>query len=308
MAQIFITGGTGMIGRALTHFWRKQGHTVWILSRSQPKQGVLPEEGLLRGDPCQEGDWLTRLRECEVVVSLAGESIVKKSWTPKQKEQIRQSRVQSTALIAKTLAETPSQVKVWLSASGIGYYGNYEANSTEFIEGDKAGSGFLAQVALDWENATQPERLSGIRVVQTRIGIVLDRSEGFLPIVSRPFRYYLGGVIGTGQQWISWIHIQDLVRLFDWIRENPALSGPVNITAPHPVTHWGFCQTLAKQLHRPCSFRFPPFLVKCVMGEKAELATHGVRVIPQKAHETGFDFRFPTLPEALADLLSSETR
>ncbi len=297
MPNIFITGGTGTIGRALREFWQTQGHTVWILSRSQKG------EGIVTGDPCVSGDWLTKMLECDIVVHLAGESIAKKRWSKSQKELIYKSRVESTSLIAKTLAEKPSQVKVWLSASGVGYYGNFAENRTEFVEGDLPSSDFLSKVAYDWEKATVPAKESGIRVVNTRIGIVLDTHEGFLPTVAKPFRYYFGGVIGKGQQWISWIHIQDLVRLFDWCIQNTDISGPVNITAPQPVTHWGFCKTLAKHLKKPCSFYIPAKLIEWVMGEKGELATKGVRAVPQKAHEGGFDFKYPTLREALEELL-----
>jgi uncharacterized protein (TIGR01777 family) len=211
--------------------------------------------------------------------------------------------VRSTELIAEALAKSPTRVdgspKVLVNASAVGYYGAYEDNPTEFVESDLPGSGFLADVCVAWEAATVPAARAGGRVAIVRVGMVLADDGGALPQMAKPFRWFLGGPVGSGRQWVSWIHVDDLAGLFFLALDRPDVSGPINGTAPEPVTNWGFSQALARVLNRPCRLRVPKLVLRIGLGSMAELATHGQRVIPMRAKELGFEFRYPLLEPAL---------
>jgi uncharacterized protein (TIGR01777 family) len=196
---------------------------------------------------------------------------------------------------------------VFLCSSGIGYYGAYRANATEFTEADLPGTGFLANVCVAWEKATQPAATAGVRVVNLRTGMVLATHGGALPPLAKLFRWYVGGVIGGGKQWISWLHLDDMVGLFLFALDQPAAHGPLNAVAPESMTNWGFAHGLAKALRRPCWLPTPAFALRLFLGAMAELATHGQRVRPTKAAQLGYDFRYPLLTEALGQLYHRPT-
>lgn len=292
--RVFVTGGTGLVGRRVVGRLRERGDDVVILSRR-------PAAGVVTGDPAVAGPWLDELRSCDAVIHLAGEPIAAHRWTTKFRQKVFDSRVQSTRLIAGALAD--GSPKAVVSASAVGYYGMFEDNPTEFVETDPPGSGFLADVCVAWEAATEPAAKAGVRVANVRVGMVLADDGGALPTLARPFRWFLGGPVGSGRQWVSWIHVDDLAGLFLLALDRPDAAGPINGTAPEPVTNWGFSHTLAKVLKRPCRLRVPKLALRLGLGSMAELATHGQRVIPARAKELGYDFRYPLLEPALRSVI-----
>jgi uncharacterized protein (TIGR01777 family) len=294
--RVFVTGGTGLVGRRIVGRLRDRGDEAIVLSRS-------PGASTVTGDPAVAGPWLDALATCDGVIHLAGESIAGHRWTTKFRQKVLDSRVQSTRLIAEVLAKSPTRPdgspRVLVNASAVGYYGMFEDNSTEFVESDPPGSGFLADVCVAWEAATEPAAKAGVRVAIVRVGMVLAGDGGALPQLTKPFRWYLGGAVGSGRQWVSWIHVDDLAGLFVLALDRPDAAGSINGTAPEPVTNWGFSKTLAAVLNRPCWLRVPKLALWLGVGTMAELATHGQRVIPVRAKELGYEFRYPLLEPAL---------
>jgi uncharacterized protein (TIGR01777 family) len=294
--RVFVTGGTGLVGRRVVGRLQERGDEVIVLSRS-------PGAGTVTGDPAVAGPWVNEVAACDGVIHLAGEPIAAHRWTTKVRRRVFDSRVLSTKLIAEALAKSPTRAdgspKVLVNASAVGYYGMFEDNSTEFVETDQPGSGFLADVCVAWEAATGSASAAGVRVAIVRVGMVLAGDGGALPPLARPFRWYAGGPVGSGRQWVSWIHVDDLAGLFVLALDRADASGPVNGTAPEPVTNWGFSHTLAGVLNRPCWLRVPKLALRIALGTMAELATHGQRVIPVRAKELGFEFRYPLLEPAL---------
>jgi uncharacterized protein len=305
--RVFVTGGTGLVGRHIVARLRERQDDVVVLSRSTNADRRLPGAKVVVGDPALAGPWLEELVHCDAVIHLAGESIAAR-WTRKHRERVFASRVQGTSLIADAIAKLPHRAdgtpRVLVNASAVGYYGMYEDNPTEFVEHDPPGSGFLADVCVAWEAATQPAADAGARVAIVRVGVVLAKDGGALRQLAKPFRWFMGGVVATGRQWLSWIHIDDLVGLFLLALDRSEASGPINGTAPEPITNWGFSHTLASVLHRPCWPHIPKTALRLLMGEMSQLATHGQRVIPTKSKELGYEFRFPLLEPALRDVLT----
>jgi uncharacterized protein len=306
--RILVTGGTGLVGRRIVARLRDRGNDVIVLSRSAEAQARLPAgTHIVTGDPTIAGPWLDELSTYDGVIHLAGEPIVGARWSAEFKQKVRNSRANSTRLIAETLAKSPTKAggspRVLVNASAIGYYGTYEDNPTEFVETDIPGHGFMPDVCVAWEEATKPAAEAGLRVAIVRVGVVLAGDGGALPQIARPFRWSLGGPIASGRQWVSWIHIDDIAGLFLLALDRQDASGPINGTAPEPVTNWGFSQTVAKVLRRPCWLRVPRFGLRLAMGEIAELATHGQRVIPTRAKALGYEFKYPLLEAALREAL-----
>lgn len=297
--RVLVTGGTGLIGRVVVERLLARGDEVVVLTRSPRTGGRIT---YVQGDPAVAGPWVEELATCDAVLHLAGEPVAQR-WTKAARRRILDSRVQSTMLLAQGLAQQPTRAdgspKVFVSSSGIGYYGAYANNATEFTEADLPGTGFLANVCVAWEAATQAAHTAGVRVVQVRTGMVLARDAGALPTIARPFRWFLGGVIGSGKQWVSWIHLTDMANLLVFALDQP-VAGPLNAVAPEAITHWGFVRALAHVLRRPCWLPTPAFGVRLLLGSMAELATHGQRVIPAHATRAGFTFEYPQLEQALA--------
>jgi uncharacterized protein len=301
--RVFVTGGTGLVGRRIVQILRDRGDEVTVLSRSTDAAAKLPSgTQVLAGDPTTPGPWLDQLAAADGVIHLAGEPIAGGRWTAEFKQKVLDSRVKSTTLIAETLAKAPAG-KVLVNASAVGYYGMYRENATEFVEDDLPGTGFLADVCVAWERATEPAAASGVRVAIVRVGVVVAGEGGVLPQLARPFRFFVGGVVGRGRQWMSWIHLDDIAGLFVHALDRPDAVGPINGTAPEPVTNWGFSHLLAKVLRRPCWMPIPTFGLRLLMGEMSELATDGQRVIPMRAKALGYEFKYPLLEPALREAL-----
>uniref|UniRef100_A0A7C4LNA3 TIGR01777 family protein n=1 Tax=Schlesneria paludicola TaxID=360056 RepID=A0A7C4LNA3_9PLAN len=295
--KVLVTGATGLVGRHVVPLLTTQGHDVLRLTRRTPTEpnDVVwnPERGDLPS---------ARLEGLDAVVHLAGENIASGRWTPTLKERIRSSRVDGTRLLCTTLARLQHKPKTLVCASAIGFYGDRGAEL--LTEDSPLGNGFLPDVCRAWEAACAPALDAGIRVVNLRIGVVLSPQGGALAQMLLPFRCGLGGVVGSGKQYLSWIAIDDVGGAILHCLQHQELSGPVNATAPHPVTNHEFTKTLGGVLNRPTIFPVPAFAAKLLMGEMAEeLLLSSTRVEPRKLLQSGYVFRFPFLDEALRHVL-----
>jgi uncharacterized protein (TIGR01777 family) len=302
--NILITGATGFVGRRLCEMLHQAGHTVRALSRDSvaAKQRVPLLKEVFPWNPLQELPPLQAFEGCDAVINLAGESIAGR-WTAPKKQLIRDSRVLGTKNLVNALAQLSSRPKVLISASAIGYYGD---RGEETLTEDAApGSDFLAQVCRDWENEALKAESLGMRVVRLRIGLVLGRGGGTLQALLPLFRVGLGGPLGSGRQWWSWIHRDDLCRLIVQILANESISGPVNATAPQPVRQKEFAQVLGRVLRRPAFLPTPAFALKIALGEFADGILASQRVLPRRAQEMGYRFQFEELEGALREILQT---
>jgi len=298
--RIAITGSTGLIGTALVEWFSKNGHSITRIVRDSHPSGA---NRCVVWDPNQRRIDAAALEGHDVVIHLAGESIASGRWTAERKARIRDSRIQGTSLISETLAKLSHRPRVLLSASAIGYYGNRDPNET-LDESSKPGSGFLAEVCSQWEQATAPAQAAGIRVVNMRFGIVLSSRGGALAKMLPPFKLGVGGKIGSGNQIMSWIALDEIPTAVSHLIANEALSGPVNFVSPNPVSNAEFTRVLGRVLSRPTIFPVPALAAKIMFGEMAdELLLGGARVIPKKLQESGYKFTYPNLEQALKQVL-----
>lgn len=286
-----------MIGTALTRSLGAQGHSVSRLVRRTPASA---DE--IAWDPAAGTIDAARLEGFDAVVHLAGENIAEGRWTSAKRDRIRDSRVQGTTLLAKTLASLEDEPKVLVSASAIGFYG--DRGEDEQFEDADPGHGFLPDVCAAWENAANPAREAGIRVVHPRIGVVLGRDGGALAKMLFPFKMGVGGPIGSGRNWMSWISLDDQVRVIERAIEDESLSGPVNSCAPEPVRFADFARVLGKVLRRPAFVRTPAIAMRLALGAMVDdLLLASIRVSPRKLSMTGFEFEHPDLETALRAIL-----
>jgi uncharacterized protein (TIGR01777 family) len=302
--NILITGATGFVGRRLCEMLHQAGHTVRALSRDSvaAKQRVPHLKEVFPWNPLQELPPLQAFEGCDAVINLAGESIAGR-WTTAKKQLIRDSRVLGTKNLVNALAQLSSRPKVLISASAIGYYGD---RGEETLTEDAApGSDFLAQVCRDWENEALKAESLGMRVVRLRIGLVLGRGGGTLQALLPLFRVGLGGPLGSGRQWWSWIHRDDLCRLIVQILANENVSGPINATAPQPVRQKEFAQVLGRVLRRPAFLPTPAFALKIALGEFADGILASQRALPRRAQEMSYRFQFEELEGALREILQT---
>ena len=295
--KILVSGASGIVGTALVAFLTTGGHSVTRLVRSQPRPGAQE----ILWDPKHGVDDATSLEGFDAVVHLAGESIVGR-WTAEKRARIRDSRVTGTKILSDSFARLSSPPKVFVSASAIGYYGDRGAEVLK--EDSGTGQGFLAEVCHAWEEATLPAIQQGIRVVTTRLGIVLSPTGGALAKMLLPFRLGLGGMIGTGTQYMSWVTLDDVLGAIHHALSTDAVRGPLNVTAPQPVTNSEFATTLGRVLGRPTVLPLPATVARLVLGEMAdELLLSSARVIPQQLLDTHYPFRHPELKDALRHVL-----
>jgi hypothetical protein len=296
--KLLVTGASGLIGSALVPFLTTDGHRVTRLVRSQPRSGAVE----VQWDPEAGVRDLASLEGLDAVVHLAGENIAAGRWTVEKKARIRDSRVKGTKTLCEALAQLSQPPKVLVSASAIGYYGDRGAEL--LWENSALGTGFLAEVCQAWEEATRPAMEKGIRVVLLRIGVVLSPAGGALAKMLLPFKLGLGGIIGSGKQYMSWIALDDVVGTIDHVLITDTLQGPVNAVAPHPVTNSEFTKTLRRVLRRPTLFPMPAFAARLAFGEMAdELLLASTRVEPKRLIATEYRFRYPELEDALRHLL-----
>ncbi|MEW5929619.1 MAG: TIGR01777 family oxidoreductase [Gemmatimonadota bacterium] len=292
--RVAVTGSTGLIGTPLVRALRADGHTVLRLVRSRPVSG---------GD---EVYWNPALGEIDTaalegvdaVVHLAGENVGQPPWTEERKRRIRGSRVQGTTLIARTLAGLSPRPQVLVSASATGFYG--DRGDEVLTEESGPGSGFLAEVCQAWEASADPARDAGIRVVHPRIGVVLTREGGALERLLTPFKLGVGGKLGSGRQWMSWVALHDVLEAVRFALSADSLSGPANLTSPAPVTNEEFTRTLGHVLGRPTVLGVPEFALKLALGQMADEALlASQRAVPDRLREAGFVFQYPDLEGAL---------
>ncbi|MGB7212264.1 MAG: TIGR01777 family oxidoreductase [Gemmatimonadales bacterium] len=294
--HVAITGASGLIGHALEASLTTEGHRVTRLVRRPP---IAATE--LRWDPDAAAD-LSGLGDVDAIIHLAGESIAGGRWSGRRKAAIRMSRVHGTANLVAAMDRLPRPPRVLIAASAVGIYGDRPDEA--LTEASETGSGFLAEVGREWEAASAPAEAAGIRVVRTRFGIVLSPDGGALAQMLTPFRAGLGGRLGTGRQWMSWVALDDVVGAIRHAMRTDALRGPVNVTAPTPVTNAEFTATLARLLRRPAILPVPAVALRLLFGQLADEALlAGQRVLPAALHASGFQFRFPTLEAALRHLL-----
>jgi len=302
--RIAITGGSGFIGRRLVARLLERGDEVLVLSR-RPEQarrvlGASPNLKLLEYDPYQPQAWASALEGYEAIVNLAGEPLASSRWTEAKKREIRRSRVETTQALVQALASLQQKPRVLLSSSAVGYYGS-RPEGEPLTEADPPGQGFLAEVCQAWEAAARPAEELGIRLAILRTGIVLGPDGGALAQMLAPFQFFLGGPIGSGKQWVSWIHRDDWVSLACFLLQQG--SGVFNATAPNPVQMEEFCRTLGQVLARPSWLPVPAPALELLLGEAAQVVLTGQKVIPQAALQLGFTFQYPHLKEALRQLL-----
>lgn len=295
MARVLISGASGLLGVATSSSLESQGHSIFHLVRRSPRNARE-----IQWDPTHPIS-PPLVSGYDAVIHLSGENVAGR-WNDAKKERIRRSRVESTQLLSQALAASPKPPGTFICASAIGYYGSRgDATLTEL---DSPGRGFLAEVSVAWEQATEAAKSASIRTANIRIGIVLARNGGALKAMLPPFRLGVGGKFGSGRQWWSWIHIDDLTSAVAYILETRALSGPVNMVGPDPSTNAEFTRTLARVLQRSSLFTVPAFAARLALGEFAdEGLLASARVLPKKLLDNGFRFRWTDLSDALADLL-----
>jgi len=300
--NVFITGGTGFIGTHLVKRLRERQDSVVLLTRraDAARERFGHDYRIVQGDPMAPGDWMDAVADCDAVINLAGESIFGRRWNEDFKLLLRDSRVKTTEHVIEALARKPGRQKVLISASAIGYYG--PLGDEVVAEDHLPGADTLAHLCVEWEKAAQRAEPLGIRTVRMRIGVVLDKEGGALRQMLTPFKMFAGGPVGSGKQWMSWIHHADLVGLFLLALDNSGAHGPINGTAPNPVTNRQFAKALGRALHRPSFVPTPAFALRLALGGAAGVVTTGQRVEPRQALAHGYRFQFPTLDEAFADI------
>lgn len=296
--RILISGSSGLIGSALAPFLTAGGHTVIRLVRG----GITGGEGTACWDPAMGWIEAGRLGKVDAVIHLAGETLNGLRWTRRKKERILGSRVMGTRLLADTLARLPDPPKALLSASAIGFYGH--RGGEVLHEESRVGSGFLSDVCRQWEEATEPAEKAGLRVAHLRFGLVLSPAGGVLAKMLCPFRLCVGGPLGSGWQYMSWIAVDDAVNAIHHVLMSPEIRGPVNVTAPYAVTNRDFAKALGAVLGKPCLFRVPETLLSLAMGEVADSTIlASARVEPRKLLDSGFVFHYPEIEGALRHVL-----
>ncbi|MEO8274633.1 MAG: TIGR01777 family oxidoreductase [Thermoanaerobaculia bacterium] len=303
--RILIPGGTGLVGRALASHLAREGREIVLLSRAtetrRPAPDLPPGCRIARWDGRSSAGWLELAEGASAIVNLAGESISGGRWTRERKRRIRDSRLQATGAVVEAISQSRKPVRTLVQASAVGYYG--DRGEEVLTESSSPGTGFLAETARAWEAASAPVEKFGVRRALARTALVLSRQGGALPAMALPTRFGLGAVLGSGRQWMPWIHLADEVAALAFLIENPGASGAFNLAAPETVTQAQFSRRLAQALHRPMFFRAPAWAVRAALGEMSELVLASQQVNAGRLGELGFRFEFPEVTGALADLM-----
>jgi uncharacterized protein len=296
--KVFITGGTGFVGKTLAPALVGAGMEVTILSRSGKRE--LSGVSWVEGDPTQRGGWQEKVKGHEVVINLAGASIFTR-WTAEAKKVLRESRMLTTRHIVEAMEGGTG--KALFSTSAVGYYG-FHGDET-LTEDSPPGGDFLALLARDWEAEAREAEKKGCRVVVSRLGIVLGEKGGALGQMIPLFEKFVGGPLGSGKQFFSWVHVADLCRAFLFLLEHPEIAGPVNFTAPNPVRNKELAQSLGRILGRPAFLPAPGFMLRLILGEFGSILLEGQRVLPQKLLQAGFQFQYPEIEGALKQVIQA---
>ena len=296
--NILITGGTGFIGKALSQELKNSGCNVLITTRRRTDS----KEKLTWNPPFLIPT--DKISNIDAVINLAGESIASGRWTKIRKERIMSSRINITRALVQSMKNINPKPKVLISASAIGYYG---PRGDEYVTEDaQPGADFLADVCKAWEAEALKAEEMGVRVVLVRIGAVLESDGGALPKIIMPFKFFFGGPIGNGKQWFSWIHRDDITGIIKYALENDSITGPLNLTAPQPVTNREFSSALGRVLGRPSWLSVPGFMVRLTLGELGDILLTGQRVLPEKALKEGYKFKYPDIDGALRAILDKK--
>ncbi|MCC5656648.1 TIGR01777 family oxidoreductase [Nostoc sp. XA010] len=304
--KVAITGATGFIGSRLVQRLHAKGHKIVVLTRNSTfAQKVFPSETfpnveIVAYTPNTSGSWQSVIASCDGVVNLAGEPIGEGRWTPERKQEILNSRKLGTQKIVEAITNANPKPTVLINASAIGYYGTSE--TATFDETSLSGSDFLAQVCQIWEAQARNVKEAGVRLVILRLGIVLGNG-GALDKMIMPFKLFAGGPIGSGRQWFSWIHVDDLVSLILEALTKPEIEGVYNGTTPNPVTMADLSQTLGEVMNRPSWLPVPGFAIEALLGDGAMVVLEGQQVLPKRTLETGFEYKYPNLQSALAQII-----
>jgi len=303
--KVAVTGATGFVGSRLVERLQAEGHQVLVLARNVeratrlfPKSSFSTVE-IVGYTPLESGGWQEKLSGCDGVVNLAGEPISER-WTPAHKQNLMNSRKIGTQKLVEGIVQPNPKPQVLVSASAIGYYGTSE--TATFDESSGPGNGFLAEVCQAWEAEAQKVKEAGVRLVILRIGIVLGMGGAIAKMVT-PFKLFAGGPIGSGKQWFSWIHREDLVSLILYALTHPEMEGTFNATAPNPVRMEAFCQTMGQVMGRPSWLPVPAFAIEVLLGDGAQVVLEGQQVLPKRTQESGFQYQYPTVQPALEDVL-----
>jgi uncharacterized protein len=300
--KVAITGATGFVGSRLVEQLQAKGHQPLILTRNRDAAlKVFPNLEVVAYTPTESGSWQEAISGCDAVVNLAGEPIAENRWTAKQKQEILNSRQLSTEKIVEAIVKANPKPTVLVNASAIGFYGTSE--TATFDESSISGNDFLAEVCQKWEAEAQKVKEVGVRLVILRLGIVLGNG-GALAKMIPPFKLFAGGPLGTGKQWFSWIHRDDLVNLIIEALTRSDVEGVLNATAPNPVRMSELCQTLGNVLNRPSWLPVPGFALEALLGEGAQVVLEGQQVLPKRTISYGFNYQYPTLKQALDEIVT----
>lgn len=301
--KVAITGATGFVGTRLVERLQAEGHSVVVLTRNPSNAvQVFPNAiEVVAYNPMESGAWQETIAGCDAVVNLAGEPIAEHRWTPERKQSLMNSRKITTQKVVEAICNANPQPAVLVNASAIGFYGTSE--TATFDESSQSGNDFLAEICRAWEAEANKAKDCGTRVVILRTGIVLGTGGGALERMLTPFKMFAGGPIGTGRQWFSWIHREDLVRLIMHALTHPEMEGVYNATAPNPVRMEEVTTTLGQVMNRPSWLPVPGFALEAMLGDGAIVVLEGQQVLPKRTLETGFEYQYSTVKSALQEIL-----
>ena len=301
MKKVILTGATGLIGKNIARKLIQRGDEVTVFTRSVDKaKQVIPNAAEYVAWNYEQDDWKKKLDGKDAVIHLAGENVMAKRWNVEHKKNIYNSRIATTRSLVRAIENVIDKPKVLISASAVGYYGNSE----ELVsEESKHGKDFLANVVRDWEKETEEINRQGVRKVNIRTGIVLDKHEGALARMITPYKFFIGGPLGSGRQWFPWIHVEDVAGIFLFALDNERVKGALNAVSPNPLRMNEFCKILGTVMHRPSLFKVPALILKIIFGEGAEVLLGGANVIPKRTIEYGYKFNFVEAEKALKNLL-----
>lgn len=303
--KIVMAGGTGFIGKKVSTLLNEEGHTVIVLSRraGQESRSGASQSHVVQWDGRHQGPWAQECEGAGVMINLSGAPIADSRWTAKRKQELIDSRVQSTKTLIHAISSWKTKPHTFISASGVGFYGDRGDEVVD--ESSPPGQGFLPELCQVWEQAVREAEALGIRTIPIRFGMVLGPGGGALSKMTFPFRIFLGGPILPGSQYVSWIHREDLARLIVFVITHSSMTGPVNGVAPKAVTMWDFCAALGKAMNRPSWFPVPQFVLRIALGELSTMLTTGQRVHSKKALDAGFSYSYPTIQSALDAIVST---
>lgn len=297
--QILITGGTGFIGSYLCERLARQGHFLTLISRSPEKYAE--ESAKNQRYISWDSDLSSEMDKADVVINLVGENLFGKRWTDEVKKRLYSSRIDLTNKLVEAIADSSTPPELMISASGINYYG--PSGNTVLTEEEPPGDDFLANLCVDWEKAALKAEAHGVRVAIPRIAPVLEDDDGIIDKMKLPFSLFVGGSLGSGDQYLSWIHMDDMISAIIFPMENADISGPYNAASPNPVQMDEFTKTMGRVMNRPSFFKVPEFVLKTALGEAATPVLASLRIQPKVLQQAGFEFRYADLEVALGDIL-----